>query len=303
MTKQEFTKGVNLTMQEYRKGNDKALQELATMLCLSVLKKCEAKSGNTSVFGTLRRELLQARADLATIERAGNCAYSHTYDKNGEYKQVITDKVLHHAKNACTDHTIGEGYSLINTAIVSILDEVKKQEKQGLKKVDMFREYTQKVLSKRVVIRLNDSASYTEKGTTPIQEVYLAIRRHIYSLQSDKVDINGYTYIQEDITSPDGVEDRLYYRFGKYADIGGYACDSNGKETLYSGDYDIIVMLREFAKVEKLTQKQVKTIELRLRGYGQRAIATYFGITPQAVQNALRKLQPKLQKFLDNRNK
>ena len=46
-----------------------------------------------------------------------------------------------------------------------------------------------------------------------------------------------------------------------------------------------------------MTDRQCKIIGLRMRGYGVKAIATYLGVNPRAVRNAMEKVQEKCRKI------
>ena len=94
----------------------------------------------------------------------------------------------------------------------------------------------------------------------------------------------------EELT-PDGLE-TIYRRLGKFADLGGYDC--NG---LYNTDAQTVADYDALVEKLELTDRQAVIVRLRMQGKGNKAIATYLGVTYQAVQNTLAKIQRKAAKI------
>lgn len=202
----------------------------------------------------------------------------------------------------------GEDETLTNAAVVAILEETNRQEtsdpdydhesESDWWTVDLERPYEKRVLNKKIYIQEDPKDCYKTIITTPIQEVYKAIRREIDSRGSVKADCNGYTY--ESLTVYDGdnddIGDVIYKRFGKYMDIGGYVKDFNGADTVYTADGDAGDI---YALLEKLnlTARQTKIIQYRLQGYGYKAIGTKLGVRADNVRNALKNIQDKAKKI------
>lgn len=131
--------------------------------------------------------------------------------------------------------------------------------------------------------------------TTPIREIYKAVRRSINTSRAMATDPrNGYSYIESMATDPEtGETETVYRRLTKYADLGGYACDFNGACTLYSVDAETVRDTDTLIESMNLTKKQAQVLALRQSGYGYKAIATYLGVTQRAVAKTVEAIQKK----------
>ena len=141
-------------------------------------------------------------------------------------------------------------------------------------------------LSRRVYIRSDESAAYRDDETTPIQEVYRAVRQAVQNSRAVQTDPrNGYSYI-EDMTA-DGL-DAIYHRLNKYADLGGYDCNGNyTTDRQAAADYETLVASLN------LTDRQAQILRLRMQGKGYKAIATYLGVTQRAIAKTVGQIQTK----------
>lgn len=274
-----------------------ALQTLSAAVAYSVLKKCINVSVSPQLI-TIRRELTAALHNLDTINRANNTAYRIAYDGNGEPYADIIDKDLHSAVQQINNNNLGSGIDLMQTATVAILDETRKarERNSGALAVGyMSTPYTVRRLKKRVYIKKSDSANGFETvETTPIQEVYKAVRREIQASGAMQTATNGYTYLAELATDTEsGASETIYRRFGKYADIGGVVRDVNGAETAYTTDTQTATDTDTIIATLNLTARQMQVLQLRLSGYGIKAIGTYLGVSHQAIAKTLKQIQTK----------
>lgn len=278
----------------------RALQTLATAVAYSVLKKCidpqrktaqtadkVSDSGNNPALVDLKRGIAQ---DLSLLDKTRYSAEhaTHTaYDADGDAVTEIADKDAYKALTDFISDTLTDGIDLVQTAALAILEQAATHA-TGEKWLDA--PYTTRRLSRRVYIQRADSAAYTDVETTPIQEVYRAVRRAVQDSRAVQTDPrNGYTYV-EDYT-PDGL-DTIFYRLGKYTDLGGEDCNGNyttGVQTV--ADYDTII-----ARLD-LTRRQKQILTLRMQGKGYKAIATYLGIASGAVQTTMMRLREKCEKI------
>lgn len=278
------------------KDTNTELTALATAVAYSVLNKCidpQRKTAQTadkvsnSGYNPAMVELKRGIAkDLATLENTRYCAdlaTRTTYNADGDTVTEIADKTANNALNALCSETLTDGIDLVQTAICAILEQ-SAEHANGEKWLDT--PYSVRRLSKKVYIQRADSAAYTDVETTPIQEVYRAVRKAIENSRAVQTDPrNGYSYI-EDLTA-DGL-DTIYYRLGKYTDLGGE--DANGNYTTGAqtvADYDTLV-----AKMQ-LTDRQAQILQLRMQGKGYKAIATYLGVTQRAIAKTVAQIQAK----------
>ena len=279
-------------------GKDTAqeLTALATAVAYSVINKCidpqrktaaqrdtASNTGFNPAMVALKRGIA---ADLATLDntrRTANAATANTYNADGDLVTVIADKDANNALAGLIDETLSDGIDLVQTAALAILEQAAEH---ATTPAWLDTPYTVRRLSRRVYIRTDESAAYRDDKTTPIQEVYRAVRQAVQNSRAVQTDPrNGYSYI-EDLTA-DGL-DTIYYRLGKYTDLGGYDCNGNyTTDRQTAADYETIVASLN------LTDRQAQIIRLRMQGKGYKAIATYLGVTHNAVINCLKKVQAK----------
>lgn len=292
---------------------EEALTDLATATVYCVVKKCidptrkgdpekGSDSGYSPAMVKIRRDITADRKTTDNINRLMNDTTYHTeYDKNGDPVSVCDDpdseKVL---PDLIHTDTIGDGYDLVNDCIVAILSEVGRQKDRDPEKpIDLERSYTVNRLKRKIYIKKADSVGgYETVETTPIQEVFKAVRRCIENSRAIQTDPkNGYSYIEDLITSPDGDPDTIYYRLPKYSDLGGYVTDCNGRETNYTVDSVTVETAEKLIEKLNLTKRQATILQLRLKGYGYKAIATYIGTSADNVKSQIKELRRKADKI------
>lgn len=263
-----------------------ALDELAFATACAVLKKVITASANKTL-EKIRAEMIKARYNLKGIQWASDNEPEYTVSKTG--KVIVTynnDKT--DTENRLIKENLGAGYDLIQAATLELLEQVKRQRDSG-EKIDLLCEYTLRKLDKRIVIRDSDSAAFRDVTTTPIQQVFKAVRREIENTRSARCIDSGYSYIEKSvIDSESGAVATVYERQEKYADIGGYVCDFNGKEIVYTASAATVEELDKAKAnlIEKtdFNEKQKIILSLRLRGYGDKAIGTYLGKQPRLIR-------------------
>ena len=277
-------------------SNADTLQALATACAYSVLKKCIDTSGS-AVLVKARQSIAHDTATQRRTAYASANAYETTYNAEGDTVRKVKDKDLAAALADLCAETYGEGFDLVQDAIVAIQDETTKQAKRDPDKgIDLERPYTARRLKRKVWIKTAESVNGWETvTTTPIQEVYKAVRRAIQASRAAQTDPrSGYTYIADISNDPESDADAVIYRrFGKYADIGGYVTDINGKETAYTADETTAADLDTLLEKLNLSKQQAEIIALRLAGYGKKAIATRFGVRDGNIENQLKRIRQK----------
>lgn len=276
----------------YASGKDYApeLMDLSTAIAYSVVAKCidpqrktagqqdsVSKTGFDPTMVSLRQGIA---ADIATLEntrRNAEKAAKTTFDSNGELVTIVADKDAETAISKLVSSNLSDGINLVQTAALALLEQA-IDHADGENWLDT--PYNVRRLSKRVYIKATDSAAYRDETTTPIQEAFREVRRHIMNSRAVRTDPrNGYTYI-EDYTQ-DGL-DAIYLRMGKYADMGGYDCNGN-----YTADIQTAHTYENILEKLNLTARQSTIISLRMQGMGYKAIATYLGVTHEAVRKQL----------------
>ena len=263
-----------------------ALDELAFATACAVLKKVITASANKTL-EIIRAEMIKARYNLKGLQWASDNEPEYTVSKTGKvtvtYNNDKTD-----TENRLIKENLGAGYDLVQAATLEILEQVKRQ-RDNNEIIDLSRPYTFRELDKRVIIRDSDSAAFRDVTTTPIQQVFKAVRHEIEYTRSARCVDSGYSYIEKSvIDSESGAVATVYERQEKYADIGGYVCDFNGKETVYTASAATVEELEakktDIVKRANFNKKQILILSLRLRGYGDKAIGTYLGKQPRLIR-------------------
>lgn len=284
-------------------GKDSAdeLTALATAVAYSVLNKCidpqrKAAPQRETVSATgYNPALVQLKhgiaADLATLDNLRTAADKATrtaYNTDGDLTTETADKDAEKAVAALIGETLSDGIDLVQAAALAILEQAAEHAADGGEWLDT--PHTVRRLSRRVYIRTEDSAAYRDDETTPIQEVYRAVRQTVQNSRAIQTDPrNGYSYV-EDLTA-DGLE-TIYYRLHKYADLGGYDCNGNYTTDRQNvADYETLV-----ARLD-LTDRQAQILRFRMQGKGYKAIATYLGIPQSSVCRCMYQVRNKAEKI------
>ena len=299
---------------EYRKDSNSekftaVATDLATAVAFSVLRKCldpQAKSGKPSDSGCnpqldeVKRSIYRDTNTLKNIDYSCKKAFVTVYNEDGDRQTKTADKDYRYAYNKLTQQTLGDGLDLVNTAIVSLLDECTKVDTTAENFLETV--YTVRRLKKKVWIKAEDSVNGWETvETSPIREVYKAVRREVANNRSLNIDpSNGYMYLEDLARDEESNEETtIYRRLNKFSDLAGNVTDFNGAvkfETVDGAsvtDYDTMV-----EKLE-LTTRQAQILQLRMSGYGYIAIGTYLGVNEKSVRDVLKTVQKKASEKLD----
>lgn len=301
---------------EYRKDSNSAqftevATDLATAVAFSVLRKCldpQAKSGKPSNSGCnpqldeVKRSIYRDTNTLKNIDYSCKKAFVTVYSEDGDRRRQTktADSDYRYAYNKLTRQTLGDGLDLVNTAIVSLLDECTKVDTTAENFLETV--YTVRRLKKKVWIKVEDSVNGWETvETSPIREVYKAVRREVANNRSLNIDpSNGYMYLEDLARDEESNEETtVYRRLNKFSDLAGNVTDFNGAvkfETVDSAsviDYDTMVERLE------LTTRQAQILQLRMSGYGYIAISTYLGVNEKSVRDVLKTVQKKASEKLD----
>lgn len=299
---------------EYRKDSNSekftaVATDLATAVAFSVLRKCldpQAKSGKPSNSGCnpqldeVKRSIYRDTNTLKNIDYSCKKAFVTVYSEDGDRQTKTADSDYRYAYNKLTQQTLGDGLDLVNTAIVSLLDECTKVDTTAENFLETV--YTVRRLKKKVWIKVEDSVNGWETvETSPIREVYKAVRREVANNRSLNIDpSNGYMYLEDLARDEESNEETtIYRRLNKFSDLAGNVTDFNGAvkfETVDSAsvtDYDTMVERLE------LTTRQAQILQLRMSGYGYIAIGTYLGVNEKSVRDVLKTVQKKASEKLD----
>lgn len=278
------------------KDTTQELTALATAVAYSVINKCidpqrkaaaqrdtASNNGFNPAMVALKRGIASDLATLDNTRRNANAATATTYNADGDFVTVTADKEAAAALANLIDETLSDGIDLVQTAALAILEQAAEH---ATAPAWLDTPYTIRRLSRRVYIRSDESAAYKDDETTPIQEMYRAVRQAVQDSRAVQTDPrNGYSYI-DDLTA-DGL-DTIYYRMGKYTDLGGYDCNGNyTTDRQNMADYETLV-----ARLD-LTDRQAQILRLRMQGNGYKAIASYLGVTQRAVAKTVGQIQVK----------
>ena len=245
-------------------------------------------------------DLAKDDKDLKRLIYANDNAVNLVFNSNGEYIQETTDSELKQAAYVIGKENLADGLDLANDAVVAILDEMQKQrEREPGQLVDLERPYTVRRLKHKVWIKEADSkGGYETVETSPIKEVYKAVRRAIANSRAVQADPrNGYSYLEDFATDENGETVELYRRLPKYADLGGAVRDFNGGITGYTVDRETVDSYEKTLEALNLTDRQRAILQYRMQGYGYKAIATKLGVLPSTIQVTMTRMREKCEKI------
>lgn len=322
MTKQQTAKTTttetrNFTdlLRQYEKeyNNDKTsvafskvLDELATAVAYSVIKKCLdpqrkgrkdgqiSNSGCNTQLDEVKRSIYRDKNTLANIDYSCKQAFTTVYNEDGDRQTKTKDSDYRYAYNKLSQQTLGDGLDLVHVAMIALLDESEKADRTR----ENFLENTYEVrrLKKKVWIKSADSVNGWETvETSPIREVYKAVRREVANSRSLNIDpSNGYLYLEDLATDEESNEEAtIYRRLNKFSDLAGNVTDYNGAVTFETVDSASVNNYENMVDALELTARQAKVLELRMGGYGCVAIGTYLGVKEESVMSVLKTIQKK----------
>lgn len=297
--------------------NAAALLDLAQAVALSVVAKCidpqkkaaverqtVSNGGHNPALIDIRRGIMADRANLDNLTAAHNAAYALRFNADGECITEVVDQAAEKAAAELQESTLSDGLDLVNVAVVAILEQTEAHATAAAGWME--KPYTARRLSRRVLIRADDSAKWEEVQTTPISEVYRAVRREVQNSRAMQTDPrNGYSYIEDIAADPDSTAtETIYRRLHKWADLGGYTMTGHydehgnasrgGQYTTTAAavaDYDSVL------KALNLSTRQAAVLRLRMAGYGYQSIATYMGIDDANVCRTMRQIRAKCEKI------
>lgn len=322
MTKQQTAKTTttetrNFTdlLRQYEKeyNNDKTsvafsnvLDELATAVAYSVIKKCldpqrkgrkdgqVSNSGCNTQLDEVKRSIYRDKNTLANIDYSCKQAFTTVCNEDGDRQTKTKDSDYRYAYNKLSQQTLGDGLDLVHVAMVALLDESEKADRTR----ENFLENTYEVrrLKKKVWIKSADSVNGWETvETSPIREVYKAVRREVANSRSLNIDpSNGYLYLEDLAADEESNEETtIYKRLNKFSDLAGNVTDYNGAVTFETVDSASVGKYENMVDALELTARQAKVLELRMGGYGCVAIGTYLGVKEESVMSVLKTIQKK----------
>lgn len=322
MTKQQTAKTTttetrNFTdlLRQYEKeyNNDKTsvafsnvLDELATAVAYSVIKKCldpqrkgrkdgqVSNSGCNTQLDEVKRSIYRDKNTLANIDYSCKQAFATVYNEDGDRQTKTKDSDYRYAYNKLSQQTLGDGLDLVHVAMVALLDESEKADRT--KENYLENTYGVRRLKKKVWIKSEDSVNGWETvETSPIKEVYKAVRREVANNRSLNIDpSNGYLYLEDLATDEESNEETtIYRRLNKFSDLAGNVTDFNGAVKFETVDANSVTDYDAMVEELELTARQTKIVELRMGGYGYVAIATYLGVNEKSVRDVLKTVQKK----------
>lgn len=298
-TRKDFEAVKRSFEQAFASGGDYSaeLLDLSTAVAYSVLNKCldpqrktavereqVSDNGQNPALLAVKRGIAADRRTLDSTSTLADRSTRITYNADGDSVTVTADKEAEKALAVVLRERLTDGIDLVQEAAAAILEQAAEHADPAAPWLDS--KYTVRRLSRRVYIQAADSAAYADAETTPIQEIYRAVRKAVQDSRATQTDPrNGYTYLEE--LTPDGLE-TIYRRLGKFADLGGYDC--NG---LYNADRQTVADYETLIEKLELTDRQAVIVRLRMQGKGYKAIATYLGIDPNNARRTMRQVQKK----------
>lgn len=284
-------------------GQCDALMSLAAAVSYSVVKKCINVS-YSEILVQLRRDLARAIALLRNTRYATDLSDTLRYNTDGQAVNVCIDSDARRDSDTLLRETLGDGYDMVQVAIIAILDETRKARERDIDGVlsmgYMSVPYERRKLHKRVyTLESRDRQEWETEVVRPIQVVYRTVRQYIQDSEAMR-DSSHYSYIEDMATDGEtGISELIYIRTGRYADMGGYVRDYNGNQTVYTVDSDSVDRTQDILSQLTLTRRQTEILHLRLRGLGYGEIAALLHVSKSAIQKQCKLMQAHARKELD----
>jgi DNA-binding CsgD family transcriptional regulator len=295
------------------KEYNNALNSLSQMIVYSTLNKTidpqrkkqnmqhVSNNGYNTQVVALKNSLYHDISILDNIETSQSNSEKDIINSKGDVQKVISDRTLHDGFTKILGENITDAYDLIQTAKLEILEQCHSDKVDDTQVGFMEAPYSYVTLSKRVVIKKDDSKAQKEIVTTPIQQVYRKVSQYIRDNKSLQIDPhNMYTYIELSTDNTDSASDRQYRRLEKFSDLGGYTTsDIFNCTPLYTADNSTIDNIETLIEKLELTARQAQVLNLRLKGCGNTAIASYLGVSLHAIEKTQQAIQKKAISKLD----
>ena len=204
------------------RGYSTELLDLSTAVAYSVLNKCldpqrktavdreqVSDNGQNPALLAVKRGIAADRRTLDSTKTLADRSTRITFNTDGDAVTVTADKEADKALGVVLRERLTDGIDLVQEAAAAILEQAAEHADPAAPWLDS--KYTVRRLSRRVYIQAEDSAAYADAETTPIQEVYRAVRKAVQDSRATQTDPrNGYTYLEE--LTPDGLETMVWYK-------------------------------------------------------------------------------------------
>lgn len=266
------------------------LEALAIAVARSVLNTCYDPQRTSAV----RRRgvsdngaspsIARARLDISAHERQG----AARRELDGMTRTEIAsspaaadaEKALYHVKASSRQLDA----DIIQDVCLAILDAAAEYSALGVGWLDI------PVETKRVKRRVYSSIPATvETGADnvpPIRTIYRAARRAVRDSGAVVAPENGRTYVRLDGMAESGELDGLYWRSGRWADIGGMDAAGN-----YTADLDGVERRESWLERLNLTAREMAIIQGREAGRTEAAICHALGISHMTYYRALARIR------------
>ena len=224
----------------------------------------------------MKRSIYRDKNTLANIDYSCKQAFVTVYNEDGDRQTKTKDSDYRYAYNKLSQQTLGDGLDLVHVAMVALLDESEKADRT--KENYLENTYGVRRLKKKVWIKSEDSVNGWETvETSPIKEVYKAVRREVANNRSLNIDpSNGYLYLEDLATDEESNEETtIYRRLNKFSDLAGNVTDFNGAVKFETVDANSVTDYDTMVEELELTARQTKILELRMGGYGYVAIVNF----------------------------
>ena len=283
-----------------------ATYDLARALSAAVLKKVadpqrkaaperEAVSDNgcSPAIAYLRRGV---QADVALLDRTARAAEAATaisWTRDGRAVTETVDKAAAQALTDCMGETLTDGMDLVQAAALALVEWARWMEERGALVAGYLDSIvTARKPSRRVVYDPHDVPEMVEYDTSPVREVFRAVRREVEAARAPRDEgAFGYTYTPLDVEGADGI----LFRSVRYAGLAGECSHGThsaaGLPPVATGSEWETKHMFELIDGMDLTHRQRDLLELRLAGASTQQIADRRGVTRQAVEHSLGRIR------------
>ena len=248
-------------------------------------------NGYSAFAVSARRDIMSDSEAVENMRLWNDCTKRCYLGKNGDGKDMYIFEYFHGYEKAINEYVIsynlGDGYDFINQAVMLILEYLAETD------YDLTADIEWTKTDKHIVFDIDYKTEIKTEMIPAVVAIFRKMEKYINEQRASRYDeTSKYSYVQIDEVND------VYFRTGKYADLGGYEQTANGN-SWYTTE---IGSVRRFEEQKKalyavLSPVQKNILDMRLKGYSVHHIAEIKKCDRKNVKIQLRRIAEKAEKL------
>lgn len=248
-------------------------------------------NGYSSFAVNARRDIMSDSESVENMRLWNDCTKRYYLGQNGDGKDMYIFERSEYYENAINEYVagynLGDGYDFINQAVMLILEYLAETD------YDLTADIKWTKADKHIVFDIDYKTEIKTEMIPAVVAIFRKMEKYINDQRASRYDeTSKYSYVQIDEVND------IYFRTGKYADIGGYEQTING-DTWYTTELGSV---KRFERQKKelyavLSKGQKEILNMRLKGYSVKHIAEIRGCARNPVYNQLKRIAEKAEKL------